>query len=278
MPYSIHTHWFFFKLNPSAFLNLSFSHFQVFFFLDYEAANQQRQVRTLSLIPFKFPILTWSPHTVAIRFSGAVKKQEVTFHGFEEYAGLDLGYSWLNTMAKQTTQRRRSQVKTEQIRSDLLASLCIRALKFGFRLLSTEPGERAAADRRLCSEFTGVSLFKSVQESERGEKHFKRFRQRCWEQQGGQSVIWSRYSPTHPRGQVPPHHTAPRLICTSVLSLALKPTSGNQANVFPLRGLLGPPVNIGFPQQGTADGVKAFHFLCSKPPPENGGSKLSVHI
>lgn len=116
----------------------------IFFLLNYEAANQQRQERTLSLIPFKFPILTLSPHTVAIRFSGAVKKQEVTFHGLEEYAGLDLGYSWLNTTAKQTTQRRRSQVKTEQTQSDLSARLWIWAVKFGLRLLSTEPGKNCS--------------------------------------------------------------------------------------------------------------------------------------
>lgn len=70
---------------------VSFKYF--FFLLNYEAANQQQQLRTLSLIPFKFPISTLSPQTVAIRFSGAGKKQEVTVHGSEEYAGLDLGYS-----------------------------------------------------------------------------------------------------------------------------------------------------------------------------------------
>lgn len=159
---------FFFKLNPSAFLNLFFSLSSIFF-LDYEAANQQRQVRTLSLIPFKFPILTWSPHTVAIRFSGAVKKQEVTFHGFEEYAGLDLGYSWLNTMAKQTTQRRRSQVKTEQIRSELLASLCIRALKFGLRLLSTERGESCSRPSAVFRIHRSFIIQISAGERTRGE-------------------------------------------------------------------------------------------------------------
>lgn len=64
-----------------------FLSFKYFFLLDYEAANQQRQAGTPSLIPFDFPKSTPSPHTVAIRFSGAVKKQEVTFHGHEEYAG-----------------------------------------------------------------------------------------------------------------------------------------------------------------------------------------------
>lgn len=89
--------------------------------------------------------------------------------------------------------------------------------------------------------------------------------------------VWSGIG-TAPLGQVSLRHTARCLICTSIRSLTLKPGSRNQANVFPLRALLRPPVNIGFPQQGTTEGVKAFQFLCSKPPPENGGSKLSVHI